>query len=91
MQIACAMSNTDFILSAFRILRNLSTNWIGPGKLKSKPSLTMICASKSVSIFLLTLFCSSSVKSWIILVKLGETGYSSLADIRTEIVARGTN
>ena len=90
-QMAKAMSKTDLILSKFRILKNLSTNWTGPGKLKSNPSLTIICASMSVNTFLLTPFYSSSVKSWIILVKLGEMGCSSFADIRTEIVASETH
>jgi len=91
MQIAKVMSKTDLILSTFRILMNLSTNWMGPGKLKSKPSLTIICASKSIRTFLLTCFYSSSVKSWIILAKLGEIGCSSFADIRTEMVASETS
>ena len=83
-----AISQTSGILSAFRILRNLSTYCIGHGKLKSKPILIRIQASISVRDFLLTYFCSSSVKRFIILVKLGEIGYSSFAAISTEIVAR---
>ena len=63
---------------------------MGPGKLKSKPRVTIIWASRSMSCSLLTYFFSSSLSKLIILVKLGEIGYSSLADISTEIVAKQT-
>jgi len=40
--------------------------------------------------YLLTYLFSSSVRRFIILVKLGEIGYSSLADMSTQMVARFT-
>lgn len=44
----------------------------------------------SISSGLLTNFFSSSFSKLIILVKLGDIGYSSLADINTLMVARHT-
>ncbi len=63
---------------------------MGPGKLKSKPRVMRIWASRSMRDYLLTYLFSSSVRRLIILVKLGEIGYSSLADISTQMVARFT-
>ena len=77
-------------LLKFMMRRNLSIDCIGPGKLKSKPILTRIWDSSSIKDCLLTYFFSSLVRRFIILVKLGEIGYSSLADIRTLMVARLT-
>ena len=63
-------------------------DWIGPGKLKSKPSFMRMSDSRSIRAYLVTFFFSSVDRRLIILVKLGEIGCSSLADIRTEMVAR---
>jgi len=47
-----------------------------------------ISDSKSMRDYFVTVFFSSGVRRLIILVKEGEMGCSSLADIRTEIVAK---
>lgn len=60
---------------------------IGPGKLKSKQKVVKISASKSIKDCLSMDFFSSSVSKLIILVKLGEIGYSSFAAMSMEIVA----
>lgn len=56
---------------------------IGPGKLKSKPKWERMSVSSSMSYSLRTYFLSSSGNKLIILLKLGEIGYSSLAAMRT--------
>lgn len=61
--------------------------WIGEGKLKSNPILVSISPSSSINYALLTFFFSSSVSKFIILVKLGEIGCSSLAAISMQMVA----
>lgn len=68
----------------------LSIDWTGPGKLKSKPKICKMWYSKSINCYLLTNFFSSSVSKLIILVKLGEMGYSNLAAINIEMVAKFT-
>jgi len=60
---------------------------MGPGKLKSNPNDKSILHSRSISDCLDTFLYSSSVSKFIILLKLGETGYSSLAAINILIVA----
>jgi hypothetical protein len=54
--------------------------------LKSKPKTTSILASRSINYFFVAIFFSASVKSSIILEKLGDTGYSSFAD-RSKLTA----
>jgi len=63
-------------------------DYIGPWKLKSKPSFKSIYDSRSIKLFFVTYYFSSSVRRPIILEKLGEIGCSSLADMRTLMVAR---
>ena len=56
--------------------------------MRSKPSFEMMIASRSIRPCLETYFFSSSVRRPISLLKLGEIGYSILAEINTQIVAR---
>jgi hypothetical protein len=62
----------------------------GPGKLKSKPNIIKMFISRSISFCFVTYFFSSSFNKEIILVKLGEIGYSSFAAIKILIVAKHT-
>ena len=75
-------------VSNSRILRYLSMLYIGPGQLKSKPNDTNILLSKSINDCLETFFYSSSVRSEIIRLKLGDIGCSIFAAISIAIVAR---
>jgi len=84
------MSNTVWFWSYSSILKYLSIDWIGPGKLKSNPNNIRIWASRSINYYLLVYFYSSSVRRFIILVKLGDTGCSSFADINMLIVDKLT-
>ena len=61
---------------------------MGPGKLKSNPNEERILYSRSISDCLDTFFYSSSGSKFIILLKLGEIGCSSLAAIKILIVAK---
>lgn len=63
-------------------------NYAGPGKLKSNPSSFNISDSILINYYLFTYYFSSEGNNLIILEKLGLIGYSSLADINTEITAR---
>jgi hypothetical protein len=63
-------------------------NSIGPGKLKSNPNSVKISDSKLINYYFETYYYSPSGSIFIIRLKLGDNGSSSLAAIRRETTER---
>jgi hypothetical protein len=68
--------------------RNLSIDGIGPGNVKSKPMVFNTFYSNIINDYFDKFYYSSSESKLIILVILGLTASSTLAAIKTEIVAK---